>query len=115
MLPTMPGLTRGCLHHTPCAEAGSINFSIVGRGPYRRLMKHAVAAEIRPLSFHDARHMFATWALEGGRSIKWVQERLGHASAELTLRTYAHLIPNEDDELGFLDAPAKKPKLDVVR
>jgi hypothetical protein len=27
---------------------------------------------------------------------------LGHASAELTLRTYSHLMPSNDDDLDFL-------------
>lgn len=68
-----------------------------------RLMKHAVAAKVRPLHFHCARHTFASWALEAGRSIKWVQEMLGHSSAELTLKTYAHLMPSTDDEMGWLN------------
>ena len=71
---------------------------------FRRLEKHAVEAEVPFLRFHDARHSFATWALEGGRSIRWVQEILGHSSAELTLRTYAHVVPREDDSLEFLPA-----------
>ncbi len=31
--------------------------------------------------------------IDGGESVKVVQERLGHASPEETLRTYAHLMP----------------------
>jgi len=57
---------------------------------------------VRPLHFHCARHTFASWALEGGRSIKWVQTMLGHASAELTLRTYSHLMPTVDEDMDFL-------------
>lgn len=69
---------------------------------WQRLLKHAVKEKIRPLRFHDARHTFASWALEGGRSIKWVQEMLGHSSAELTLQTYAHVLPREGGSMGFL-------------
>ena len=70
---------------------------------FDRLRTKAHKAEkVRPLHFHCARHTFASWALDGGRSIKWVQERLGHSSAELTLRTYMHLMPSGDDELDFL-------------
>jgi integrase len=76
---------------------------------WRRLMARAVAAEVRPLRFHDTRHTFASWALDAGRSIRWVQERLGHSSAELTLRTYAHLMPDDGDEMGFLEAPGVRP------
>jgi hypothetical protein len=39
---------------------------------------------VRNLSFHSARHTFASWALEGGRSIAWVQHCLGHGSPEVT-------------------------------
>ena len=74
-----------------------------------RLMKHAVEAGVRPLRFHDARHTFASWALASGQSIKWVQAALGHSSAELTLRTYAHLMPSEGDEMGWLEGAAVKP------
>jgi integrase len=93
---------------------GRIDEANFGRA-WRRLQKLAVKAEIRPLRFHDARHTFASWALEGGQSIKWVQERLGHASAELTFRTYAHLMPSNDDELGFLEVPKKKDSLKAVK
>ena len=30
---------------------------------------------------------------------------LGHASAELTLRTYSHLMPSVDEDLDFLSEP----------
>jgi len=58
---------------------------------------------VRKLHFHCARHTFASWALDAGRSIKWVQTVLGHASAEITLRTYSHLMTPPDDALDFLD------------
>jgi len=42
--------------------------------------------------FHDSRHAFASLALTNGTSIKEVSALLGHASATLTLSTYAHVI-----------------------
>lgn len=60
------------------------------------------AKRVRPLHFHCARHTFASWALEGGRSIEWVQAMLGHASAKRTPRTYSHLMPSADDDLDSL-------------
>jgi integrase len=88
------------------ANGGHWDEANFGRA-WRRLQKLAVAEKVRPLRFHDARHTFASWALEAGRSIKWCQERLGHSSAELTLRTYSHLMPGGDDEMGFLDLDTK--------
>ena len=69
---------------------------------WRRLRTKAVAKQIRPLKLHCARHTFATLALEGGRSIRWVAETLGHADPALTLRTYAHVLDREDDDMAFL-------------
>jgi integrase len=57
---------------------------------------------VRPLSFHCCRHTFASWALEDGRSIVWVQRILGHASAETTLRRYSHWVQPEKSDTGFL-------------
>ena len=63
---------------------------------------HQVVSVVRPLHFHCAPHAFACWALEGGRSVKWIQKQLGHLSAALTLRTHTHLMPTGGDELDFL-------------
>lgn len=45
------------------------------------------------LRFHDLRHTHATLLLLAGVNGKVVQERLGHASIELTLNTYSHVTP----------------------
>jgi integrase len=46
---------------------------------------------------HDLRHFYASALIAGGASVKQVQQRLGHASAVITLQTYAHLWPGDDD------------------
>lgn len=48
------------------------------------------------LHFHHLRHHYASVLIDGGESVKVVQERLGHASAEETLRTYSHLMPQSE-------------------
>jgi integrase len=48
--------------------------------------------------FHALRHTHASTLLARGRSIRAVSERLGHGSAELTLRVYAHLMPGDGKE-----------------
>ena len=40
--------------------------------------------------FHELRHAYASLALQGGDDIKTVQENLGHATPEFTMKVYAH-------------------------
>jgi integrase len=47
--------------------------------------------------FHQLRHFYASLLIAHGESIKVVQERLGHTSAQMTLDTYSHLWPDSDD------------------
>lgn len=49
------------------------------------------------LTTHDLRHVYASALIAGGASVKQVQTALGHSSAVITLRTYAHLWPGDDD------------------
>jgi integrase len=52
------------------------------------------------IRFHDLRHTHATTLLARGHSLKAVSHRLGHASVELTLRVYAHVLPTDDGVLA---------------
>lgn len=45
------------------------------------------------IRLHDARHTHASLMLKQGIHPKIVQERLGHASIQLTLDTYSHVTP----------------------
>jgi len=58
---------------------------------------------VRPLKLHCARHTYASRALASGKSLRWVAEQLGHANPELTLRTYAHVMPDREEDLSFAD------------
>ncbi len=48
---------------------------------------------IKPIRLHDARHTHASLMLKQGTHPKIVQERLGHASIQITLDTYSHVAP----------------------
>jgi integrase len=48
---------------------------------------------LRGIRLHDARHTHASLMLKQGVHPKIVQERLGHASIQLTLDTYSHVVP----------------------
>ena len=53
----------------------------------------AAQADVKVIRFHDARHTHATLMLKQGTHPKIVQERLGHASIQMTLDTYSHVAP----------------------
>ncbi len=48
---------------------------------------------LKPIRLQDARHTHASLMLKQGVHPKIVQERLGHASIQLTLDTYSHVAP----------------------
>jgi integrase len=52
------------------------------------------------IRFHDLRHTHASCLISSAYSIKAVSRRLGHGSIEITLRVYAHLMPNDDEKLA---------------
>lgn len=55
------------------------------------------AANLGGFDFHELRHYYASLLIRYGESVKTVQVRLGHKSAEETLNTYSHLWPDSDD------------------
>jgi len=59
-------------------------------------------AGVRPIRLHDARHTHASLMLKQGIHPKIVQERLGHASIQITLDTYSHVAP------GLQEVAAKR-------
>ncbi len=52
------------------------------------------------LRFHDLRHTHASVLVSSGLSLKAISQRLGHASVELTLRVYSHVMPTDDAQLA---------------
>jgi integrase len=47
------------------------------------------------ITIHDLRHTHASLLLSAGEPVKTVSERLGHASATITLQVYAHVLPGD--------------------
>ena len=56
-------------------------------------------AGLKSYNVHALRHTFATRALEAGiPPIKVVSEILGHASVQITMDTYSHVMPDLQSE-----------------
>ncbi len=56
------------------------------------------AAEVRRFGLHGLRHLYTSILGESGASVKFAQQRLGHADASTTLNIYTHLITDEGRE-----------------
>jgi integrase len=60
--------------------------------------------EAKYTGLHALRHFFASWCInrkaDGGLELppKVVQERLGHSTIAMTMDTYGHLFPRNDDQ-----------------
>lgn len=55
------------------------------------------AAGIQRYRFHDLRHTYATWALEGGIGLHVVSKLLGHSSVAVTADVYSHVSTERVD------------------
>ncbi len=82
-----------------------------GDGWFAGARKRAVEADRNfpeRLTLHDLRHTAASLAISAGANVKAVQRMLGHASAAMTLDTYADLF---DDDLDAVAAALDEAKL----
>jgi hypothetical protein len=53
--------------------------------------------------------------LRAQKSIKWVAEQLGHSDPAITLRIYAHVLPDEGEDLGLLEFADVSPLEQSIR
>lgn len=59
-----------------------------------------VKSNLEPMTLHDLRHTAASLAISSGANVKAVQRMLGHASAAMTLDTYADLFDDDLDAVA---------------
>ncbi len=88
-----------------------------------QVWRPAVAAAGLPNAtrFHDLRHFYASALIRSGLSVRVVSERLGHASAAVTLGVYSHLWPDDEqrsrdaiDALFGQGAPPARPGIEAL-
>lgn len=62
-------------------------------------------ADARPRHLHELRHHYASVLIAGGENPKVVSKRLGHKDVAFTMRTYAHLFAEAEEQTrSVLDA-----------
>lgn len=54
-------------------------------------------AGVKHITIHEFRHSHASLLCNAGVNIKEIARRLGHANVEITLKTYSHLYPKEEE------------------
>lgn len=64
------------------------------------LKTHAKKAGLPPIRIHDLRHSHASMLINMDIPPKVVQERLGHASIQITLDLYSHLYPDRQKNVA---------------
>lgn len=92
-----------------CARKGPGDLVFNGRdGGYLPRPKSATGwfqaaakrAEVQPITPHDLRHTCASLAVAAGVNVLALQRMLGHASAKMTLDTYADLFDDDLDAVA---------------
>ncbi len=63
---------------------------------------------IRRIRLHDLRHTFGSLLIQGGASIVYVKEQMGHSSIQVTVDIYGHLI--QGASVSYVDLLDRKPK-----
>lgn len=64
------------------------------------LKQHAQKLGLPVIHLHDLRHSHASMLINLGTPPKVVQERLGHASIQMTLDLYSHLYPDKQKDVA---------------
>ena len=64
----------------------------------RKKDKYCATSGVKKIRIHDFRHSHASLLLSYGVPITVISQRLGHSDITMTLNTYSHLIPNDEDK-----------------
>lgn len=82
---------------------GWVEMSNVKQKNFKNVLRKA---GLRSLRFHDLRHSFASLLLANGAPITYVSNQLGHANSQITLKVYAHWIPDQNQRNAVNQLPS---------
>lgn len=75
-------------------------FPIVHKAVENMMKRHIEMAGVKKIRIHDLRHSHASYLIHEGVAPLIIKERLGHKDIKITLNTYGHLYPNEQEALA---------------
>ncbi|RKG70767.1 hypothetical protein D7V80_04200 [Corallococcus sp. CA054B] len=92
-----------------CQEDGQpLTDGLMRRPLERSLIRASITREQGRIGWHDLRHTYGSHLAMRGVPLKVIQELMGHATIEMTMR-YAHLSPETKERaVQQLDAPASQ-------
>ena len=64
----------------------------------RRHKEYCEKAKVKKIKIHDIRHSHASLLISIKTPITTISERLGHSDTQLTLNTYIHMFPKDEDK-----------------
>ncbi|MDN4607962.1 site-specific integrase [Sporosarcina highlanderae] len=79
-----------------------------------RVMNRIVrSVNVPKIRFHDLRHTHASILVSKGVDVVRISARMGHANPKITLEYYAHLLPNENDDVADIFHNAIQDSSDI--
>jgi integrase len=69
---------------------------------HKRARKAWATHNLDPVTLHDCRHAYASYAIAAGINTKALSTYMGHASITITLDRYGHLLPGNEHQAAQL-------------
>lgn len=64
----------------------------------KELKRACKAAKVKEMTFHSLRHTHCSLLIYSGANIKYISQRLGHSSTDITYKIYGHIIAEMEEK-----------------
>lgn len=75
-------------------------FPVVAEAVQHKFKRNIAKAGVKKIRVHDLRHSHVAYLIHQGVDPLLIKTRLGHADIRMTLNTYGHLYPNEQEKVA---------------
>lgn len=73
---------------------------MVAEAVQHKFKRNIAKAGVKKIRVHDLRHSHVAYLIHQGVDPLLIKSRLGHADIRMTLNTYGHLYPNEQEKVA---------------